>query len=289
MNKYIKFLSIIFAFVILCGCNKNSSLENINIYTTTYPIEYITNRLYSDHSTIKSIYPNGVDINEYKVTDVLLSEYSNADMFIFNGLSKEQDYIKPMLKENSDLKIIDVTTDMRYKYDIEELWLDPANMLTLANNIKKGFGEYISAKYLKDEIENNYKDLKVDLTTLEANYRKTIKNASNLNIIVSDDIFLFLNKYGANVISIDQDNPDYEKNIEQAQNLIANNNIKYIYLKDLEERNDDANALIVNTNVQLIHLNTLSTLTDEQRNNYDYLTLMTENLTNLKKQLYNMD
>lgn len=289
MNKYIKFLSIIFTFIILCGCNKNTSMENIDIYTTTYPIEYITNRLYNDHSTIKSIYPNEVDINEYKVTDVLLSEYSNTDMFIFNGLFNEQDYIKPMLKENSDLKIIDVTTDMRYEYGIEELWLNPANMLTIANNIKKGFSEYISAKYLTDEIENNYNELKIDLTTLEANYRKTIKKANNLNIIVSDDIFLFLNKYGANVISIDQDNPDYEKNIEQAQNLIASNKIKYIFLKDTEERNDDANALIVNTNVKLVKLNTLSTLTDEQRNNDDYLTLMTENLENLKKQLYNMD
>ena len=28
------------------GCN---NLENANIYTTTYPIEYLANTLYSDH------------------------------------------------------------------------------------------------------------------------------------------------------------------------------------------------------------------------------------------------
>ena len=33
----------------LSGCFKRDSMENINIYTTIYPIEYITNRLYGDY------------------------------------------------------------------------------------------------------------------------------------------------------------------------------------------------------------------------------------------------
>lgn len=288
MKKIVSLFLVLIILLSVSGCGNNSNMENINIYTTAYPIEYVVNRLYSDHSTIRSIYPNGVDIENYKVTDVLLSEYSNTDMFIFNGLSEEKDYIKPMQKENKNLKIIDVSADTTYKYGIEELWLDPSKLLTIANNIKKGFNEYISAKYLKDEIDNNYKSLKVDLTNLEAKYRKVIKNSSNLNIVVSNDLFLFLKDYGINVISLDKNNVDYDKNLATAKNLINNNSIKYVYLKD-DEKNDTIDSLIENTSITKVSLNTLSTLTDEQRNNYDYLTLMTENLESLKKQLYNLD
>ena len=288
MKKIFSLIICIFSMLLLSGCTDTSTMENINIYTTAYPIEYVVNRLYDSHSTIRSIYPNGVDISEYKVTDVLLNEYSSkADMFIFNGLSNEKDYVKPMLKQNKKLKIIDVTSDITYnKNGFEELWLDPSKLLTIANNIRKGFNEYTEAKYLKNDVNKRYEDLKVDLTNLEAKYRESVKYADNKTIIVSDDIFLFLKNYGANVISLDSDNPEYEKNIASARNLVYSGQVRHIYLKE-GENNDIINSLIEGTNVEKINIYTLSTITDEQRNNYDYISLMTENLEKLKKELYN--
>ena len=278
MKKIFSLIICIFSMLLLSGCTD----------TTAYPIEYVVNRLYDSHSTIRSIYPNGVDISEYKVTDVLLNEYSSkADMFIFNGLSNEKDYVKPMLKQNKKLKIIDVTSDVTYnKNGFEELWLDPSKLLTVANNIRKGFNEYTEAKYLKNDVNKRYEDLKVDLTNLEAKYRESVKYADNKTIIVSDDIFLFLKNYGANVISLDSDNPEYEKNIASARNLVYSGQVRHIYLKE-GENNDIINSLIEGTNVEKMSIYTLSTITDEQRNNYDYISLMTENLEKLKKELYN--
>ena len=260
MKKIFSIIICLFSIMLLSGCTDTSTMEDINIYTTAYPIEYIVSRLYDSHSTIRSIYPNGVDINEYKLTDVLLNEYSSdADMFIFIGLSDEKNYLKPMLKKNKNLKIIDVTSDTSYnKTGFEELWLDPSKLLTIANNIRKGFNEY----------------------------REAIKYADNKTIIVSDDIFLFLKNYGANVISLDSDNTEYEKNIAAARNLVYSNQVRHIYLKD-DENNDVINSLIEGTSVEKISINTLSTLTDEERNNYDYISLMTDNLEKIKKELYN--
>lgn len=288
MKKIFSMIICLFSIILLSGCTDTSTMEDINIYTTAYPIEYIVNRLYDSHSTIRSIYPNGVDINEYKLTDVLLNEYSNdADMFIFIGLSDEKNYLKPMLKQNKSLKIIDVTSDISYnKAGIEELWLDPSKLLTIANNIRKGFNEYTEAKYLKNDVDKKYKELKVDLTNLEAKYREAIKYADNKAIIVSDDIFLFLKNYGANVISLDSDNPEYEKNMAIARTLVYSNQIRHIYLKD-DENNDVINSLIEGTNVEKVSIKTLSTLTDDERNNYDYISLMTDNLERIKKELYN--
>ena len=288
MKKIFSIIICLFSIILLSGCTDTSTMEDINIYTTAYPIEYIVNRLYDSHSTIRSINPNGVDINEYKLTDVLLNEYSNdADMFIFIGLSDEKNYLKPMLKQNKSLKIIDVTSDISYnKAGIEELWLDPSKLLTIANNIRKGFNEYTEAKYLKNDVDKKYEELKVDLTNLEAKYREAIKYADNKTIIVSDDIFLFLKNYGANVISLDSDNLEYEKNIAAARTLVYSNQVRHIYLKD-DENNDIINSLIEGTGVEKVSINTLSTLTDDERNNYDYISLMTDNLEKIKKELYN--
>ena len=202
MKKIFK-LFIILLFLALTGCFKSDSMEDITIYTTTYPIEYVVNRLYGKHSNIKSIYPNGIDVNNYEVTNVLLKEYSNTDMFIFNGQSTEKDHVKTMRKNTKNLKIIDVTNDLTYEYYNEEFWLDPNNLLTIANNIKKGFQEYIKTSYLIKEIETNYEDLKVDLTAMDAKYRNTFNN-TNTTIVVSNNMFLYLKKYGIDVISLEE-------------------------------------------------------------------------------------
>ena len=93
--------------VLLSGCIKRDSMEDILIYTTNYASEYITNFLYGSHSTVKSIYPDGVIIDEYSLTDTQIDEYSSTDLFIFNGISKENAYVLPMLNRNKKLKIID--------------------------------------------------------------------------------------------------------------------------------------------------------------------------------------
>ena len=59
MKKIFSMIICLFSIILLSGCTDTSTMEDINIYTTAYPIEYIVNRLYDSHSTIRSIYPNG--------------------------------------------------------------------------------------------------------------------------------------------------------------------------------------------------------------------------------------
>lgn len=280
MKRIIKLLGLVLI-LSLTGCFKNQSMEDITIYTTSYPIEYVTNRLYKEHSTIKSIYPNGVDINKYKITDTLIKKYDDNDMYIFDGLTKERNYVKPMRNQNKNLKIIDVTNDITYQHANEDLWLDPSSLLSIANNIRKGFNEYLNATYLIDEINNNYNELKIDLTSLESKYREELANTKYDTIVISDDMFLFLENYGLNVISLDKDNENYDKNIIEVKKLIYTGYLKYIFIPDTDTNNNNLN----NYSVEKLKLNTLSNLTDEQRENYDYISLMNENLETLKKQL----
>lgn len=285
MKKIISILAITLISILLGGCFNKNNMDNITIYTTSYPIEFIVNRLYGEHSQIKSIYPEGVDIDEYKVTNTLLKNYDDIDLYVFNGLYNEKNYIKTLLKNNKDLKIIDGTSSIKYDKSMNELWLDPAKLLTIANNIKKGFNEYITATYLNDEINENYENLKIDLTDLDAKYRSTINKADNKTIVVSNNSFVYLKKYGLNVISLDDESVD-TKTINRVKNLINNGSIKYIYIKKGESISKTVKSITDSTKATTLELNTLANLDEDDKSKYDYLSLSTQNLETLKEELY---
>lgn len=271
---------------LLTGCIKRDSMEDITIYTSVYPIEYITYRLYGENSTVTSIYPDGVIPSVYSLNDKQIKDYSKSDLFIFNGLSDEKKYLEPMLKYNRDLKIIDSTLSMEFTNRYEELWLDPDNALMLARNIKTGFNEYINDHYLKNQIEKNYENLKLDLSNLSAKLKLVSSSSSDSTIIVSNNLFKFLEKYGFDVISLD-DSVSSSKNIEEARKRIQNGKTKYLFVIKDEDIDSSVQALIDETNVERLEFHNLASINDTERNGKkDYISIMHENINLLKQELY---
>lgn len=287
MNKF-KLLFLTVIIFLTGGCFAEDTMENIDIYTTAYPIEYVVERLYGEHSEIKSIYPNGSVSGEI-VNDKLLKDYSNSDLFVFNGLGpNEQDYVYKMLNYNHDLKIIDVSSSIIYENKVEELWLDPMNLLTIANNVKKGFEEYITTTYLLNDVYEQYDILKQELIKLDADYREMAERANRNTIVVSDDMFLYLEKYGINVISLEENENLTQKNIYTVTSMIENGDINYIYITNNAEVNDTVKSVQEETDVELIELHSLYKLSEEEYNKGEtYFSIMRNNLELLKKQLYN--
>lgn len=288
MRKIVN-LFILFVLVFcLSGCLKHDSMEDITIYTTNYPTEYITQRLYGEFSEIKSIYPDGVDINDYKLTNKQIEDYiADADLFIFNGLSNEKNYVEQMREKNKSLKIIDTTLSMEYNNGIEELWLDPSNFLMMAQNIKTGFGEYIDSYYLTNKIEENYEELKIESSNLDAKIKEIVENGNSKAIVTSSNLFKYLEKYGLTVYSLDESNSDVNAVYRKVENMISNGSIKYLFVIQNENSNSTVQKLIENTNVETEEWNTLSNLSETQRTeNEDYFTIMNSNLELLKNELY---
>lgn len=283
-----KKLSILFtSILILCttGCLKRDNLEDITIYTTVYPIEYITERLYGEHSTIHSIYPNETDLENYELTEKQISDYSKGNMYIFNGLSNEKDYVAPMFQHNKNLMIIDTTLSMELNYQIEELWLDPSNFLMLSLNIKNGLSEYIKNHYLKEEIEKNYDALKIEISNIDAKLKLLSESTNYKTIVTDNNVLKFLEKYGFTVISLEDDIT--EKTINDVKGLIQNKIVQYLFTFNPDQLSDSVSAFVAETGVQLIKLHSLSNLTEkESSEKEDYISLYNENIEQLKKELY---
>lgn len=280
------FILTIFTSVLLTGCT-DDNMDNIQIYVTNYANEYIAKELYGEHATVTSIYPDGIDITNYKVSDKQKKDYSKSDLFIYNGLiERERNMAIDLLTLNPDLKIIDSSDVLETDYSPEELWLNPSSLLMMAQNIRIGLEEYVSSTYLKKDIDEAYDQLKIKLSELDADYRLTVENTTNKKIVVDNSALKYLEKFGLEVYCIDSDATD--KTISDVKNLIEEKKINYIYTFKNDNLSDNAKEILEEyTNIKRQELHKLDNISDEQRANKDtYESLITENLELLKQELY---
>lgn len=290
--KKIKLFMLLISIFLLSGCNiTKDSMEDIEVYTTIYPIKYLIDSLYGTNSTIYSIYPSGVNPEDFKLSDKKLEEYSKTDLFVFNSLDRDREFAVKMINNNKNLKVIDVSMGMTYENNITELWLNPYNYLMMAQNTKNGLLEYIDNPYLISNsdgtgIENRYDELKYNLSRLDADIKEAISLAPNKTIVVDNDMFKYLEKYNLNVISLEDNDNLNENIIYEVKKLIRNGNIKYIYSSS-EETNSICKSLIDEYGVSLLTLNTMESIDGGITNsNENYITIMNNNLDLLNKELY---
>ena len=285
--KYLLLLLILLPILLLSGGCTNDSMDNIEIVVTNYPNEFIVKKLYENHATITSIYPDGVDINEYKINDKQKNDISKVDLFVYNGLlEKERDLAVDLLAMNPNLKIIDTAYVLETDYSPEELWLNPSSLLMMSQNVRTAMEEYISNTYLIKEVDDAYNALKIELSEIDAEYRLAVDSTDNKTIIVADSALKYLEKFGLNVICIDTDAS--QKTIADAENAMNDGIVSYIItFKELPDNENVAALLESHPGINKIELHRLDNISDEERTNKEnYDSIMRSNLELIKKELY---
>ena len=269
------------------GC-KSDDMEDIEIVTTNYPNEYIIERLYGEHAKVSNIYPDGVDTSDYKFTNKQKRDFASKDLFIYTGLvDRERKLAVDLLDYNENLKIIDSSYVLDNDYNMEEVWLDPSFMLMMSQNVRLGLKEYIENNYLKEEIDKNYEELKVDISELDADIRLAVESAPYKTIVATDNNYRFLEKYGVKVYILNDDTS--EKDLVEINDLVENGSITKIFsYKDIKTTNNVQNLINTYPNsLEVINSNRIIVLNDDQRETEtDYLTLMNQNLDNIREELY---
>lgn len=280
---FILFVTAIFT---TTGC-KQDDMDDIRILVANYPNEYITETLYGDHSSITSVYPDGVDTDKYKISKKQKEDFSRYDLFIYNGMIEEESALAfDLLDLNEELKIIDTSYALDVDYSPEELWLNPSSLLMMAQNVRLGLDEYVTSNYIKKDINNAYEDLKVELSELDADYRLAVENANEDTIVVANAALKYLEKFGLTVISIDDDSTP--KMISDVTDLIQDGTIRYLYAFEGNSLNVNAKALLEdNSELKRQNLHKLNNLSDEERaNKLTYINIMNNNLDFIRQELY---
>ena len=279
-KNLLKIFCLLLGLFSLTGCFKRDDMEDISIVVSTYPIEYIVKSLYGAYSNIDSIYPSGVDVNNYELTDKQINDYSKNTLFVYNGLSDEKNIARSFLNQNRNMKIIDVSYGLNIEYGktSEELWLSPNNYLMLATTTKNNLSDFINSKYLIQMIDTNYKKLQEDLSLMDANLR-SIGAASKKPIITTTNTLKYLENYGFTVISLED-----SKNVTtDLKNNFKNGTYTTLFIKK-GETSDTITDLTKNYKAKSVEVNLMNTLDSKERENSDdYLSIMNEYLRNLRE------
>lgn len=284
-----KIFGLLISLLFLTGCEFNFNSEVFKaetIRTSVYPIEYITDYLYGFDASVMSIYPDGADYTKYDLTDKLIENYSNADLLIYNGQSSENKIAVKFLNNNETIGIIDAMQGMTYKYAVEELWLDPSNFLMTASNIKNGLLNVSPNKTISEKIVENYEELKVEVSKLDVELNTLTSDSNYKTIVASNDLFKYLTKYGVDVIVLNESNQYLTQAYKDVKNMAKKGDIKYLYVIKGEELSSKLSKFIKDNDIKKIEIDPLRIISEESRNNKeDYITIMTETITNYKKEL----
>lgn len=280
------FSILLICILILSGCSLNDDFSDKYLYVTTYPIEYATNMLYSDYAKINSVYPNGSK-SDYKVTEKKKDKYATGELFIYSGVSGEAYLAKDLYNRNDNLGLIDATKGMNRELENESIWLNPSNYLMLCSNIKSGLIEYNDNVYVKEKIENNYKDLNEKISELDVTLYDIGKNGNYNTILTTNEVFKYLTKYNINVISIDENNKTIDKSYAEAEKLVKSKDIQYVYYLEDDELNERQEKFISENSIVKVPIKSMFTITEEEKNdNKDYISMMNDVIDNYKKELY---
>ena len=281
MKSLIKIISATFVGLMLTGCSlTKDSLEDATIYTTVYPIEYLTESLYSDYATISSIYPSGADVSNYSLTDKQIREYAKGDLFIYNGLGNEKNIAKDLINRNDNLLIIDVSNGLNYTNGMEELWMSPNNYLMLAKNIRDYLTEYLQSKTIIDYVNAQYDILAENLSLKDADLRAIGKEADSKGtnrLLVSDNVFRFLENYGFEIVSLDEETLT-ESALNNIREAIDADEFDTIFVLD-NNYTENINSIIEDYEVNTIDVSSMSTY---EENNSDCLQNMQTFIDNIR-------
>ncbi|CDF20584.1 putative uncharacterized protein [Clostridium sp. CAG:609] len=280
--KLKKIILMLIPLMFLTGCNlKKDNLESATIYTTIYPIKYLTEFLYKDYATIESIYPSGADVVSYELTSKQIKKYAKADLFIYNGLSNEKTITKNLINKNKNLLIIDVSNGLSYTYGVKELWMSPNNYLMLAKNIKDYLKEYLDSKIIVNYVDQKYEDLAEILSLKDAELRsigKEAKEKGTNTIVVSDNVFKFLENYDFNVVSLDEETLT-EGTLNSIRNNFKKENYNTILVLD-NNYTDNINSIINDYKAKAIDVKSMINVDSD--NTDDYLTVMQDLIDNIR-------
>jgi zinc transport system substrate-binding protein len=282
------------------------------IYTSIYPIQFLTEEIGGKHVVVENLIPPGSDAHTFEPDSQTMMQIARGDAFVYTGVGLEgfvtklekslQNEKVKFYKAANGINLPDVeesdhgdhedegldTSDEENHADVDpHIWLDPLYTIEMAENIKS---DLISLKPdAKADFEKNYEQLKEALLALHHDFTKISNQAASKEVIVSHAAYGYWEKrYGISQIAISGLSPNQEptqKGLKEIIEKAREHNIKYImFEKNVSSK--VAEVVRAQIGAEILYLSNLESLTQEQvEQNETYLTVMKNNVETLKRAL----
>lgn len=296
-----KLLSLLLcSIIVLAGCSTQPK-SKLQIYTSFSLITDLTKKIVGDKAEIKPIVENNEEAHEYELSTKKLAEISKANVVIYNGLGLEE-WIDKVKEASKNTSFIDTSVGIevlkghdheghdhegehKHEHDHEynpHIWMSIKNAIIQMKNIKDQMVKIdpSNAEYY----ENNFKKYSQELTTLEAEYAKSLNDVKRKTIVVAHAAYTYLTEdYGLEEHSISGFSPEADPSLAklvELSKLVKDENVTTIFF-DENVSSKVSDVLAKEANVKTAVLYSLEKIGD----NEDYISLMRKNLNALVKAL----
>jgi zinc transport system substrate-binding protein len=284
--------------------------EKPQVFTTIYPLEYVTKRIGGEHVEVINIVPPGVEPHDFEPTPKNMVALTGADLFIYNGSGLELWVEKAV--ENLDqnqTQVVNTTEGLQMLQAAEHeeehegehaeehghehgefdphVWLDPTLLKEQAQKVKQALVEKDQAHAA--DYEKNFAQLASDLDQLDQEFKEMVAQASRKEFMVSHSAFYYLaDQYGLEQVAISGVNPADEPSPAELKELVEHvkeRQLPYVLFETLVSPKV-AEVIAKEAGVKTATLNPLEGLTPEDvQAGKDYLSIMRENLATLREAL----
>lgn len=298
---------------VLVGCGTSGSDESavsedgIRVVTTFYPMYDFAKNVVGDNGEVSVLLDAGQESHGYEPTPQDIAAIADADVFVYNSDEMET-WVPSVLEsiESSDVIVVEAAEDIAL-FELEEdaaaeeehsdeegedahsvdphVWLDPVYAQEEIDAILAGVLEADAAN--KESYEANAAAFKADLAELDLAYQTAFEAAENRTFVVQHAAFGYIaRRYDLTEVAVSEVSSDAEPNpakLAELQQFMIDNQITTVYYSD-SASSKTAETLAEGAGASLEVLSPLEGITDEdQEAGKDYLSVMEENLTALKK------
>ncbi|HWR61089.1 MAG TPA: zinc ABC transporter substrate-binding protein [Clostridia bacterium] len=290
------------------GPGKKPDDGRFGIYASFYPMYFIAGEIAGEKAAVKVMVPAGAEPHDWEPTPKFAAELKAADIIVYNGTGMEtwMEKILPVI-EGGDTRLVDASRGIELLESEEHeeaegqdepeehehglydphVWVSPMRLLQQAGNVYEAIVE--ADPQNEEYYEANMKELTTRLEKLDRDIRETSKSFRSNVIVVSHEAFgYFAEDYGLRQVAIrginPQDEPSLSKMAELAE-ICRENNVRYVFFEKLTGP-ELSEALAGEVGAGTLVLNDAAGISEEDiKAGKDYITVMYENLDNLKKAL----
>ena len=288
----------IFAVSNLSQKPKNDA-QKLDVVTTLFPLYDFAKTIGGDKVTVSLLLPPGIEAHSFEPKPSDIAKINEAGVFIYTGKFMEpwaEDIIKGLVDKNGP-KIVNSSDGIEMVpgvfHDEDEpagsmdphIWLDFDNDKKIIQTIATALAEKDSAN--ADYYQQKADEYKDKLSALDAEYKTSLSKCQSTEIVYGGHYaFGYLaRRYNLKYLAAQGVSPDSEPTAQDLVRLveqIKKNNVKYVFYEELTTPKI-AETIANETNAKMLLLNAAHNLTKEDfENNVSYLSIMEENLANLK-------
>lgn len=292
-------VGIIAVGLVFANLNKKDTDQKIKVTASFYPLAEFARQVGGDKVTVQNITPAGVEPHDFEPSPQDIASFQKSKVFIYTGAGFEP-WAEKVLPDLKGVTVINASKDISLleavpeeeegeEYKGEEATTDPHFYLdpVLSQHVVKNIADKLSEvdPSNKGVYEKNANAYIEKLAALDKEFAEGLATRERNDIVTSHAAFAYLAKrYNLKQVPIaglSEEEPSPAKLAEVAK-YCRENNVKYIFFETLvSPRLSETVAKEVGA--KTLALNPLEGLTtEEQKQGKDYISVMQENLKNLR-------